>query len=305
MIRMRRLLLLLFVLALSVSLLGQAPVHSMFDYHSGFWVNLHQFLYGQARADTGSTGSDPWSAAVDFYKRQVIQHDELGPEMETVNNTLSSMAPDASLKGSGLDPALIAVLENVAPVYRERWWPEHDRGNRAWIASAQVLVEKYGADLSKELARVYNTGWPEQPIRTDVAVYASLGAYTTLEPTHITVSSTNPGNSGPAALEILFHEASHALVRGVSDALFRQAQSQAIKLRRQDLWHALLFYTAGTLVERRLQGYSMYAIKNGLFDRAWPGALDILNQDWKPYLDGETDIDTAVRRLVKDYSVSQ
>ncbi len=277
----------------------------MFDFHSGFWVNLHQFLYDQARADTGSSGTGPWSAAVDFYKHQMIQHNELGPEMETVNNTLSSLESATSLKGSGIDPALVGVLEEAAPVYRKQWWPEHDRGNRAWIASAQILVEKYGPDLAKELAKIYNTTWEEQPIRTDVAVYATLGAYTTLEPTHITVSSPNPANSGPAALEILFHEASHALVRGVSDALFRQAQAQAVKLRRQDLWHALLFYTAGTLVERRVQGYSMYAVKNGLFDRAWPGALDILNQDWKPYIDGTVDMDSAVQRLVKDYSLPQ
>jgi hypothetical protein len=32
-------------------------------------------------------------------------------------------------------------------------------------------------------------------------------------------------------------------------------------------------------------------------------ALDVLKQDWKPYLNGETDMDSAVQRLVKDYSV--
>ena len=277
----------------------------MFDYHSGFWVNLHQFLYAQARADNGSSDAGPWGAAVDFYKRQVIQKNFLGREMETVNNTLSDMESAPSLKASGLDPALVEVLENAAPMYRERWWPEHDRGNREWIASAQVFVEKYGADLAKELAKIYNTSWQKQPIRTDVAVSASSGAYTTLDPTHITISSANPANSGPAALEVLFHEASHALISGVEEALSRQAQAQSVKLRRPDLWHEVLFFTAGTLVERRLPDYSMYAIKNGLFDRAWPGALDILKQDWKPYLDGETDMDSAVRRLVKDYSVSQ
>ncbi len=302
---MRRTLLLLCALPFSLSLLGQPPVHSMFDFHSGFWVNLHQFLYGQARADTGSSGDGPWPAAVDFYKSQMIQHNQLGPEMETVNNTLSSLESATSLKGSGLDPALIAVLEAAASVYRERWWPEHDRVNRAWAASAQILVDKYGADLAKELAKIYGTSWPEEPLRTDVALDVSSGAYTTLYPTHITVSSANLANSGPAALEILFHEASHALVRGVREALSRQVESQSIKLRRQDLWHALLFFTAGTLVERRLQGYSMYAIKNGLFDRAWPGALDILNQDWKPFIDGQIDMDSAVQRLVKDYSIPQ
>jgi hypothetical protein len=304
--RRRQVALLFLALAFSVSAcLGQTSVHpqSIFDFHSGFWVNLHQFLYVQARADAESSDSGPWRAAVDYYKKQMIQHDHLSAEMATVNNALSDMESTTSLKASGLDPALIAVLEAAAPVYRERWWPEHDRGNHAWITSAQDLVEKYGTDLTKELAKVYKAAWPDQPIRTDVAVYASwAGAYTTLGPTHITVSSVDPSNSGTAALEILFHEASHALVRRVREALSRQAESGARELRRPNLWHAVLFYTAGTLVERHVENYSMYAIKNGLFDRAWPGALEVLDQDWKPYLDGKTDMDSAVRRLATDYS---
>ena len=47
----------------------------------------------------------------------------------------------------------------------------------------------------------------------------------------------------------------------------------------------------------------MFGIKNGVLDRGWPGALPILQKDWKPYLDGKIDLATAAHRLVTDYGV--
>ena len=48
--------------------------------------------------------------------------------------------------------------------------------------------------MKKELSAAYQTPWPADPIRTDVAEYASwAGAYTVLEPTHITISFQWPG----------------------------------------------------------------------------------------------------------------
>lgn len=159
--------------------------------------------------------------------------------------------------------------------------------------------------MKAELGKVYRSGWPEGPIRTDVTQYAGLGAYTTLGPVHVTVSSADLANSGQAALEILFHEASHALIGEVRESLARDAQAQGRVLRRDDLWHALLFYTTGEIVRRHLDGYTPYAIKGKLYDRAWPGSLAVFEQDWRPYLDGKTDFEAAARRLVGDYSMAK
>jgi hypothetical protein len=87
------------------------------------------------------------------------------------------------------------------------WWPQHNRANLAWIAAATPLVAKYETAMKKELSAAYQTPWPPDPIRTNVAEYASwTGAYTALDPTHITVSSS--GTVTQAAVETLFHEAS-------------------------------------------------------------------------------------------------
>jgi hypothetical protein len=47
----------------------------------------------------------------------------------------------------------------------------------------------------------------------------------------------------------------------------------------------------------------MFGVQKGIFERGWPGALPVLEKDWKPYLDGKIDLATAVHRLVEDYGV--
>ncbi len=197
---------------------------------------------------------------------------------------------------------LSQILERAAPVYKLRWWPEHNRANLAWISAAMPLVAKYEAGMKRELSAAFETPWPPDPIRTDVAEYASwAGAYTVLEPTHITVSSSGPVSE--AVVETLFHEASHGMIQKISDALAAELDSQKKLFPRRAFWHAVLFYTVGEVAQQHLDNYTMFGIKNGVLERGWPGALPILEKDWKPYLDGKIDLATAVHRLVTDYGI--
>jgi hypothetical protein len=289
------------------SLVFGEALQTTFEFHSGFWVNLHHFLYEQAKAESSPRSSSPeWLAALDYYRREVIKRDLLSDQAAKINNQLSNLEDAPSLRDSGLPADLIAALNVAAPIYKARWWPEHDRANHAWIEVVEPLISKHSGSLKKELAAAYLTDWPATPIRTDVVEYANWsGAYTTLRPTHITVSSVNPGNQGDAALEILFHEASHAMFTQIGNALSAEVKAQNRLFRRSDLWHAVLFYTAGEMVRRHLDGYIPYAVKNGLYDRAWQGVPEILELDWKPYLDGKVDLATAVRSLVDAYGISR
>jgi hypothetical protein len=298
----------LVLLAFAASAFAQnTPATPVFEFHSGFWVNLHHFLYEQATAESPAPSNSPeWMAAVAYYRKEITKLDLLTNEAARINNRLSGLEDAAPAANSGLSPDLIAALDAAAPIYRAQWWPDHDRANRAWIAAAEPLIERYGEALKKGLARIYATDWPVAPIRTDVAEYASrAGAYTTLGPTHITISSANSGNQGNAALEVLFHEASHALVAKLRNTLSTEVKAQKQVFRRSDLWHAIIFYTAGELVRRQLDGYTPYAIKGGLYDRVWPGVPEILDADWKPYMDQSIDLTTAARRLAADYGVAQ
>jgi hypothetical protein len=135
-----------------------------------------------------------------------------------------------------------------------------------------------------------------------VSEYASwAGAYTLLDPTLITISSGGPVMQ--TAVESLFHEASHAMIQKISDALAAELDSQKKLFQRRAFWHAVLFYTTGEIAQRHLDNYTMFGIQKGVVERGWPGALPVLEKDWKPYLDGKIDLATAVHRLMEDYGV--
>jgi hypothetical protein len=284
-----------------------AGADTTFEFHSGFWVNLHHFLYEQAASDQPAVSNSPaWQKAVDYYRREVVKRDLLSNDAGQINDRLSSLDDAPSLQDSALPPDMLSALEAAAPVYKEQWWPKHDQANHTWMEAVAPLIAKYGESLKKELAVAYQTDWPTTPIRVDVAEYANFGgAYTTLRPTHITISSVNAGNQSDAALEVLFHEASHALIQKIRNALADEMKAQHTLFRRREFWHAVLFYTTGEMVRRQLDGYTPYALKNGLYDRAWAGAPEVLDRDWKPYLDGKIDLATAVHRLVADYGAPQ
>jgi len=326
----------------------------VFEFHSGFWINLHHFLYQQARIRKGSLGSavqsegpgrpaapasastealtpaerQAWTAALDYYARELADRDLLfNGDMVNISNRLAVLEACTDLSGresrecaSGLREELIATLERAAPVYRAHGWPEHDRSNRAWVASAAPLVRQFGASLALQLAATYRADWPAGRMRVDVVFYGGpFGAYTSLDPVHLTISSADPRNQGPAALEVLFHEASHTLAGAVRDAIVRECRRLGKPIPR-DLWHALLFYTTGEMVRRVLNApddsagrtsttpegsggssasnYTPYAYRFGLYARGWTHYQRGLERYWQPYLDGKAEFDTALARLV-------
>jgi len=262
---------------------GEAPSAApVLELHSGFWINLHHFLYLQGRVRNAASehesqaqpeyvSSPPagdltpeeqkaWNAALDAYAHDWSERDLLhNSDMTIVNNRLAELENCADLSGQGapqcvpgLRADLVAALEKAAPVYRAHWWPRQDRENRAWMAAVTPLVHSMGSNLANELTRVYQHPWPEGRLRVDVVWYAGPeGSYTSLDPTHITIASHDSRNQGLAAFEMLFHEASHALADGVNEAIARRCRDLGKPIPR-DLWHALLFYTTGELVRREV-----------------------------------------------------
>ena len=258
----------------------------VFEMHGGFWVNLHHFLYFQARLEKGTLLSTEstrgaaqpddlpvsltglpeadihaWQDAVAFYAKDLAHRDLLiNGDMEIINNQLAAMETCPDLEGkttplcrSGLRPDLVEALERAAPVYRANWWPEQDRSNRDWIAQVAPLIQKMGVELSGQLAEVYQRPWPTGRMRVDVVWYGGpYGAYTTADPLHVTISSHDPRNRGVYGFEVLFHEASHALAAAVNAGIAHQFRERDKPIPR-DFWHALLFYTTGEIVRRDIE----------------------------------------------------
>lgn len=317
----------------------------VFEFHSGFWVNLHHFLYLQARLTKGSSssadsgrGAAPanevpvslldfpaeeiraWQNAVAFYAKDLAGRDLLlNGDMETINNRLSELESCADLAGksdpsckAGLQPGLVDALDRAAVVYRAHWWAQQDRDNREWIAQVAPMVRQMGVELSGQLADVYQRPWPSGRLRVDVVWYGGpFGAYTSLSPLHVTISSHDIRNQGIYGFEVLFHESSHALSEAVTEAISREFRARDKPIPR-DLWHALLFYTTGEIIRRDLAygmtttkflqgndryGYQPYAARFGLYSGGWERFRGQLDLYWLPYLDGRVTFDTAIARL--------
>lgn len=291
---------------------GQAATPArIFEFHSGFWMNLHHFLYKLAQpisaepsiAEELKVNAGPdWNAAVLYYKQKMISRDLLFDDgMSEIKFALEDQENAKTLKPSvQLTPELVSVLEKAAPAYHEHWWKAHDDANHQWIDAVSVLLTRYGDTLVHELSDAYKTAWPTYTIRVDVTNYANWsGAYTTIDPTRITISAGDRANYETAALEIVFHEASHGISAKLMNSIAEECEKQRVILPRRDLWHAVLFYTTGEVVRGHFAGYVPYGYK-GLWERAWPMYIKALEQDWLPYVNGKVSFDAAVTALVHD-----
>jgi hypothetical protein len=259
---------------------GPLPV---FEFHSGFWVNLHHFLYHEARAradakargnpppkptgpvmkqgpDTGVTLSPTeqkaWDEAIAYYNANYTNKDmQVNIDLILLNNQLGDFEDCNELLGkkkracdAGLPGNIGVILEAAAPIYRAHWWADHDRSNRRWVVRMAPLVREQGVGLSERLADIYQAKWPKEKIRVEVCAFANAaGAYTTLDPLRVTIASTDSRNQGPEALEVVFLEASHDIARPVEDAISRECKQRDKPIPR-DLWHALILYTTGEVI---------------------------------------------------------
>jgi hypothetical protein len=307
----------------------QLPSQTVFEFRNGFWLNLHHVLYEQARrqvANTHGAGGRPWPDVLDMtglaepeahawhtalhlYATAMVQRDLLFDEgMTAIKLHLSAVGTAPQLPAAGLPEALTRALAEAAPVYRQHWWAAHAQANDAFIQQAAALVARFGSAMPPQLARLFKAPWPEGRIPVDIVRYANwAGAFTSITPTpHITIASLDERHQGYLALEILFHEASHALVNAHSGAvgagIQRECDAQHKPVPR-DLWHAVLFYTTGEVVKRRLaengiREYVPYAYQHRLYTRSWTRFQGVLEQAWQPYLDGTISFEDALRNVV-------
>jgi hypothetical protein len=341
---------------------GPLPV---FELHSGFWINLHHRLYEEARQQrnavpAGSVKSGKstkptlqvspgakavfsaaeqhaWDDAVAYYTANYADKDLLfSTELVLLKNQLGDFETCDELSGAkkrscdaGLPSKLTQILEGAAAGYRAHRWAADDRANRAWIKRAAPLVREQGVGLSHRLADIYQTQWPNEKIRVDVSAAANAaGAYTTLDPLRVTIASTDARNQDAAALEVLFHEASHGIATPVELAIVRECRQRDKPIPR-DLWHALIFYTTGEVIKPLIDTesdassdgafpsrsggtnashdgtrssedaqYTPYAKREGLYQRGWENYLQMLTRYWQPYLEGRVTFDDAIAHMV-------
>jgi hypothetical protein len=190
-------------------------------------------------------------------------------------------------------------------IYRKHWWPAHDQMNREWIAAVRPLVDRHGAALNQAMARAYDVTMPDNPVWVDVSVRAGrVGAYESGPVTHVMISSGDGGYRGYRALEMLFHERSHAWGRVIAQVIFAAAKEQGVSVPPQ-LPHAVIFYTAGELTARELKAqginYTHFAHPDIYTNMCGASCEDRMAVHWTPHLEGKQSIVESLSALVATF----
>ncbi|MGE0451999.1 MAG: hypothetical protein AB7O37_07635 [Vicinamibacteria bacterium] len=287
-----------------------APEAPLFRLRSAFWPNLHHFLFQQAEAGSASgsrsalaaraarervacelqpASAGAWERAVSFYRDRFLGRDLLfDGDLRLASQALLDAGDGPLTARTALAPVHFYQLAAAGAAYRPACWPGHDARNRAFISALEPLVARHGNALARRLAAAYGRPWEFAPLDVDVVVFGGWsGAYTTVAPNHVTLSSTVDAHAGTGGLEVLFHEASHVpgmlVARELGDAC--RAAGRALP---RDLWHALIFFTVGESVRAELgAGYRPYAERLGLYERGeWAAHRHLLERGWRPVLQG-------------------
>ena len=284
-----------------------API---FVFHTDeFWLNLHHFLYVLGRADNKTSDSSReavagvtveqdkalatlkpsdqaiWREAVVFYAADLSKRDLVfDASLSSLTNALAKAGDAPSLSSVRIDKDTAAMLERAAPTYRKAWWPMHHAANRAWQASIEKLVAKYGNTILVFITDAYKLEWPATGFPVNISAYSNwAGAYSTTG-NLLVLSSQSVGTQGDYGLETIFHEGMHQWDEQVIAAL-RQQSRRVNKIVPQNLSHALIFFTAGEAVRQVLPDHVPYAIKFGVWQRGIAPFKAALEELWKPYLE--------------------
>jgi hypothetical protein len=298
--------------AVIVVLCAPAASAQRWQMQSNFWVNVHQTMLDAALngrpIDATLTDSEKsaWNNAIHTYRVRFFDRSPIfDEELVRINDALSSAT---DLPPEGFAEEVTKALLSASQVYRKHRWSIDDKANRFWISVAEGMLRDTGEDLAREHGRVYGAPFPER-VRVDVSPAAgALGAYTTIANglVHTTISSRDPAYQGYAALEMLLHEASHAIVGAAGGAIGPEIQSSARAngvLAPRQLWHAMLFYTSGELTRRALRergitDYTPFMYKQAMFERAFSGLREPIEAYWQSYLDGRMARAAAIKAIV-------
>jgi len=309
---------------------SQSASPKFFTYETDeFWLNLHHFLYvlGRAEAKTpdsteaavvgvpreaerglqGLTRDEQtiWAGAVTEYAKGLSLKSNLDQPMTSVTRSLAGIGDRPTLAGISLDPAAAAVLERAAPIYRKAWWTAHREANRRWRSSAEKLADQYGRAAIEFVSKAYETTWPAAGYPIHISGYANFaGAYSIGGANFLIMSSMTDQNAGLYGLEIMVHEGMHQWDGQISTSLTTQARALGVSIPR-DLTHAMIFFTAGEAVRRIDPMYVPYADKYDVWPKQLSGSplpaqrlKPVLEEIWKPYLNGKGTRDGALKALV-------
>ncbi|WP_226649224.1 hypothetical protein [Microbulbifer variabilis] len=280
-------------------------------------LNLHLFLYELARdkhfyttfkkeGEISDNELHLFDAAVRDYIKQgadrnihiIMSNDEMA------DLTAMILGGDAN----GTEPANNALYDHVqAPstIYDKTLWGHHRESNLEWVQSLRVKLDVYGDSIFDRLESLFGEKLIVKGHTVNVVYKPGMrqGATTSGRNFQTIINSTYPDYADWFALEMFFHEISHA------NAVRRESKLQKIIAKefnplglddKKGIWHPIQFYTVGQVVKSEIsedvKNYIPYAEMKGLYVGSWD-YKSLLDQYWMPYLDGEVSMEQAIRNI--------
>ena len=247
-----------------------------------------------------------WEAAVGWYAEVVspagwMARPQFLLRMELVGFDSEWQEDERAREFVGIARGLRAAAD---PAYRACRWPAQDQANRRWIAELEPRLAVHEAVLAERIQALYRKRWPKLPLLVDVVETVDWsGANSSWSDEgqgDILVSRTE---GGTAALELVFHEASHVLMDRsdpVREALDEAAKAAGVELPG-DLWHAVLFFTTGEAVRARLEESGETGYRTMLEEiqarGGWDELREALETAWRPYVAGRRTLPEAATAL--------
>jgi hypothetical protein len=300
-----------------------------FAFYSDFGSNLHDALRTAsfARHESGpelfASGAEKacfdalpsavragWMRAVDYYF-DTEKPDQSGDRPSNVTRLQLAGVIDADGLSSSAEKQLIivetAMRSAAAPAYEACRWPAQDAQNRRWIDGVTKLLTVHETPVGDRLEQLFGGKWAGLPFRVDLVDRVDRNGANTLQTNppgaHILVSSANPNNHGAAALEIVFHEASHFLTgRGMPLAPTLAAAQRAAAAVRGDYTHQVHFFLTGEAVRQEYARvgdarYTPLLFTLHLFSDRF---RSVVPKTWSPYMDGRTTMADAANALMRE-----
>ncbi len=298
-----------------------------FEFHSNFWINLHHFLYQQAKGDQVThlqkdgysildVGEDSifqilntderniLNASIQYYKDHLTDKTLLF-DLGKMRLWLQNQDIQIPITDTTFTKDYSQILNDFSSVYKSRFWEIHDRQNKRIFDEHFLTVNELEVGMIDRLEHFAGYSWPDSKIRIDLTAYASwAGAYTQTRPNfNIIISTLDPFSNQSAFIETVFHEGAHVLFNRESEfrsIIYNMSKEMDIEFPR-NLWHASQFYLCGRLVQDELQKRNV----NHELVMDVKNIFSIINTSkfrsaLESYYRNDTDLENTIRALLID-----